>query len=330
MYLMYVDESGDAGRTSPVRHFILSALVVPVVDWQESFDRHHQMRRYLRATYGYPVRAELHAAALVDTRRGNDNVRQLGGRRTRMLLYRDVMRWIPDIFPTGRTFSVYVDKDAAETSSYQHDNYFELAWNYLITRYHNYLTRDCDGAPGLVFSDDTANATVRALLRRMRVYNPIPSYYDRRGYYNVPARTIIEDPVFRRSQHSYFVQMADMIAHSLYRKLYVKGSYRRYNLHLFYDYLDSILLKSVSKRDPLNMGIVWIPPVNRQQKSPLHSGHWARPLQSLGLVKSRINIIPYICSFVKAFTEIHVVFGCFVPFFIRSVIVSGKTKHSLV
>jgi hypothetical protein len=259
MYLMYVDESGDPGCNSPVRHFILSAFVVPAIDWQASFERHHQMRRYLKATYGYPVRAELHAASLVDTRRGDSNVRQLEGRRTRMLLYRDVMRSIPQVFPTAKTFSIYVDKDAAETSSYRRDNYLKLAWSYLITRYHNFLMRDCGGAPGLVFADHTANATVQALLRKMRVYNPVPSHYDRKGYYNVPVRTIIEDPVFRRSEHSYFVQMADMIAHSLYRKLYVKGSYRRYSLHLFYDYLDPIILRSVTRKDPLNMGIVWIP-----------------------------------------------------------------------
>ena len=113
--------------------------------------------------------------------------------------------------------------------------------------------------PGLVFADDTANATVRALLRKMRVHNPVPSHFDPKGYYNLPVRTIIEDPVFRRSQHSYFVQMVDMITHSLYRKLYVKGSYRRYSLHFFYDYLDPIILKSVTKKDPLNMGIVRIP-----------------------------------------------------------------------
>lgn len=259
MYLMYVDESGDPGCNSPVRHFILSAFIIPAVDWQASFDRHHQMRRYLKATYGYPVRAELHAASLVDTRYGGKEVRGLGGRRTRMLLYRDVVRAIPQIFPTAKTFSIYVDKDAAETSSYRRDNYLELAWNYLVTRYHTFLTKDCSGAPGLVFADDTANATVRALLRKMRVHNPVPSHFDPKGYYNLPVRTIIEDPVFRRSQHSYFVQMVDIIAHSLYRKLYIKGSYRRYSLHFFYDYLDPIVLKSVTKKDPLNMGIVRIP-----------------------------------------------------------------------
>ena len=73
MYLMYVDESGDPGATSPVRHFILSCLIIPAVDWQESFERHHQMRRHLKTTYGFPVRAELHGASLVDIRYGGRN-----------------------------------------------------------------------------------------------------------------------------------------------------------------------------------------------------------------------------------------------------------------
>ena len=254
MYLAYIDESGDPGRNSPTRHFILSALVIPATDWQACFDRHHQMRRYLKASYNYPVRAELHAASLVDTRYGDGNVRRLKGRRTRMLLYRDVMRAIPQIFPTARIFSVHVNKDAAETTPFGRDNYLQLAWNYLITRYHNFLAQDCGGAPGLIVADNTANATVRALLRKMRIYNPVPSHYDPKGYYNVPVRTIIEDPVFRRSEHSYFVQMADMIAHSLYRKLYPKGSYRRYNLHRFYNYLNPITLKSVSKKGSAEHG----------------------------------------------------------------------------
>ena len=259
MYLIYVDESGDPGRRSPARHFILSALVLPAVDWQASFERHHAMRRYLKSKHGYPVRAELKGASLVDTRRGNGHVRQLGGRRTRLLLYQDVMQAMPSIFCTGRTYSVYIDKDAAETSPYARDNYLELAWNRLVTRFHTYLMKECGGGPGIIFADETADATVRTLVRKMRVYNPVPSRYDPEGYYNLPVRSIIEDPVFRRSDHSYFVQMADMIAHALYRKLYVKGSLRQYNIHRFYEYLDPIILKAVTKKDPPSMGIVRIP-----------------------------------------------------------------------
>ncbi len=259
MYLMYVDELGDPGRASPVRHFILSALIIPASDWQSSFDRNYQMRRHLKAAYGFPVRAELRASSLIDTRYGDGDVRRLGGRITRMKLFEDVMQSIPGIFPNAKTFSVFVDKDLAENSNFRRDNYLELAWNYLINRFHSYLLKDGDGAPGMIIADDTANATIRALLRKMRVYNPLPSRYDPRGFYDVLVRTIIEDPVFRQSEHSYFIQIADLISHSLYRKLYVKGSYRRYNLHFFYDYLEPIIHKKVTSKDPLNLGIVRIP-----------------------------------------------------------------------
>jgi hypothetical protein len=169
------------------------------------------------------------------------------------------MQSLVGVFPTAKTFSVYVDKDAAFQSNYRRENYLTLAWNYLLNRYHRFLEHNCDNAPGVVISDDSASSTIRSLMRKMRVYNPLPSHYDPRGFYNAPVRTIIEDPFFRESQHSYFVQIADIISHSLYRKLYVKGSYRRYNLHKFYDYLDPIILKTATSKDPLNMGIVRIP-----------------------------------------------------------------------
>jgi hypothetical protein len=259
MRIMYVDESGDPGRRSHVRHFILSCLILPASDWKDCFERHHQLRRHLKATYGFPVRAELHAAALVDPRYGDADTRALATRKRRMALYQDVMRAVPSVFPTARTFSVFVDKDAAEGTVFQRENYLTIAWNYLINRYHTYLSKECESQPGIVISDDSAEATIRALLRRMRVYNTLPSRYDPRGFYNVPVQTVIEDPFFRKSKHSYFVQIADLIAHSLYRKLRVKGSFRRYNLQSYFDYLSPIVHTAATGKDPLNMGIVRIP-----------------------------------------------------------------------
>ncbi|OQX62638.1 MAG: hypothetical protein B6I38_08765 [Anaerolineaceae bacterium 4572_5.1] len=259
MYIMYVDESGDPGAKSPVRHYILSALIIPSVDWQTSFERHHQMRRQLNSKYHFPVRAELHASALVDTRHGGSYVRRLGGRKTRMRLFQDVMQSIPSVFPTAKVISIFVDKDKAENSLFKRENYLTLAWDYLANRYHRFLEKDCGNAPGIIVGDDTANVTVRALLRKMRVHNLMPSRYSPEGFYNAPVKNIIEDPFFRQSHHSYFVQMVDMISHSLYRKLYVKGSYRRYNLHAFFNYLEPIVLKSATTKDPENLGIVRIP-----------------------------------------------------------------------
>jgi hypothetical protein len=259
MYLLYADESGDPGAEGFSAHYILSALVIPAVDWSISFDRYLTLRRHLKATYGLPVRSELHAAGFVDTRVASVAIRNLGGRRSRMRVFQDVMQSLPTVLPSAKVFSVFVDKQAANASPLARSNYLQLAWNYLLNRYHTLLTRDCASAPGILIADNTANATVTALLRRMRVYNPLASHFLARGFYNAPVRTIIEDPVSRQSQHSYFVQIADMIAHSLYRRLYPKGSYRQYNLQTFYDYLDPILHKAVTSKDPLHMAIVRIP-----------------------------------------------------------------------
>jgi len=259
MFILYVDESGDPGAQGFSPHYILSAIFVPATDWAVTFDRYLTLRRHLKATYKLPIRTELHAAAFVDTRIASQAIRNLGGRRTRMRVFQDIMQSLPTVLPSARVLSVFVDKEAANASPLARANYLQIAWNYLLNRFHTYLTRDCGSSPGILVSDNTANATVTALLRRMRVHNPLSSHYSSGGFYNAPVRTIIEDPVFRQSQHSYFVQIADMIAHSLYRKLYPKGSYRRYNLQAFYDYLDPILHKAVTSKDPLNMAIIRIP-----------------------------------------------------------------------
>ena len=255
MYLICVDESGDPGAKGPSPHFILSALIIPAVEWQASFERHYQMRHHLQDTYGYSVREELHADALVHPKYHDDGTeaRKLKGRRVRMSLYEDVMRLIPKVFPTARTLSVWVDKGEAEGSLYRQDNYLTLAWEHLFTCCHDFLVRDCGGAPGLVVADEAAPVTVRTLLRRMRGY--IPSHYDPEKY----TWTIIEDPVFRSSKQSYFVQMADMIAHSLYRKIQEKGSYKQFNLDRFYDYLEPIILKSETSNPRGIAGVVRIP-----------------------------------------------------------------------
>lgn len=259
MYMIYVDESGNPGCSGTSQYFILSGLILSSSDWNDCFARIRDLRRYLKEEYHFPIRAELHAAALVDTRIGGRYERALGGRKTRMCLYEDVMRLMPGIFPNGKTFSVHIDKNAANQSGFKRSNYLSLAWDFLLNRYHSYLRKTWKNSVGIVISDHSATATITSQLRKMRVYNPLPSRYSPRGYYNEPLHTIIEDPVFRDSEASYMIQMADFIAHSLYRKLYVKGSYRRYNLHRYFDYLQPICLKEATARDPDNMGIVHVP-----------------------------------------------------------------------
>ncbi len=82
-------------------------------------------------------------------------------------------------------------------------------------------------------------------------YNPVPSHYG--GAHNVPTVNIIEDPFFRDSKHSYFIQAVDTITHVLYRKEYPKGSLKKYNVHKYFNLLESILLREASSNDELGV-----------------------------------------------------------------------------
>jgi hypothetical protein len=66
MFLMYVDESGDTGMVaSPTRYFILTGLVVHELRWKTYLDQIVDFRQRMSKQFGFRVREELHAAAML-------------------------------------------------------------------------------------------------------------------------------------------------------------------------------------------------------------------------------------------------------------------------
>ncbi|HDS74014.1 MAG TPA: DUF3800 domain-containing protein [Firmicutes bacterium] len=258
MYLMYVDESGDPGildescdaTAQPSIHYILTGLIVADVDWKEYLSALVEIRRNLRRVYGYPIRDELKGSELINPR-DNEALRTLN-RQKRTELYYDFLNSMTLRLNRARVLNVHVNKAQpkyhATTDS---SNIEEWAWKCFIQRFENFLKKD-GSQTGIIFADDTNEVKIRRLLRTMRHYNPIPRKYG--NTYSAPVANIIEDPVMRDSKQSYFVQVSDMIAHSLYRKLYPKGGYRRYNVDRLFDLVDPVLLKQASVTD--SQGIV--------------------------------------------------------------------------
>jgi len=67
--------------------------------------------------------------------------------------------------------------------------------------------------------------------------------------YNTPIDSILEDTFSRSSHHSYFLQSVDVIAHTLYRMEYPKGSLKKFGLEHQFKKLEPILLKLANKSD---------------------------------------------------------------------------------
>lgn len=251
MFIMYVDESGDPGAyrrgisgNSP--HFILSGLIVPVEDWNNCMERLKTFRRYLKDTYGLPVREEIHASELIRV----DKIlayRKITKRR-RLELLKEFVREIPNIFNQSKIINVCLDKEIHGNGR----NYKADAWSRLIQRFDTFLKKNQSDF-GVIVADGIEDLEVRGLLRKMRVYNPVPSKFGGAPR-QMPTSNIIEDVFNRDSRHSYFIQAVDAVVHILYRREYPKSSLKKYNLDKSFLDLDSILLKAASTTD--DYGIV--------------------------------------------------------------------------
>lgn len=255
MYLIYVDESGDCGmENSPTRYFVLSGLVLHELRWQVYLDQLISFRKRLKANYGMRLYEEIHSAHLINKPGKLISIKR-HDRLSIIRAFADEISAMTDI----SIINIVVDKN----SKNRNYDVFENAWRALIQRFENTLSRRNFPGPsnpderGMLFPDRTDEKKLRGLLRRLRKFNPIPNQTTYgTGYRNLRLTNIIEDPNFRESHHSYFIQAADLAAFLLYQRLAPSAYMKKKSGNNYFNRLEPILCKVASSRD--NMGIVWL------------------------------------------------------------------------
>ena len=245
MYLAYIDETGDAGLTnSPTHYYCLNALIIHEDEWQSSFDSIKLMRGVLRKNYSIKLDEELHATEIV-AGKGISYKYKLNEQQ-RVEIFALAIDCVGKL-PKARVFSVCIRKDALLKRNF---DVLEFAWKILSTRLHYTINRLNDIAgkhdKAIMIPDDTQNVEIRKLIRKLRVFNPI---HTGRQVENVKLDSIIEDPKFTESEHSYFIQMCDLIAYCVVAKRINIPKFEPYDFGSLYRKLDSVLEKSVSKRN---------------------------------------------------------------------------------
>ncbi len=109
---------------------------------------------------------------------------------------------------------------------------------------------------GIIITDRTDVRKLTKVLRKMRRFNPVPN--DRRyfsgGSRNLTLNFIIEDPVFRDSQNSFFHQNVDVICYCA-RQLYEpNAAFSKKGGRTIYNKLkDVIVYKATNKNHPLGI-----------------------------------------------------------------------------
>ena len=251
MYFLYADESGDVGLNgSPTGLFCLSGLVVHELRWHETLESIIAFRREMKAKYGLKLRDEIHAADFIH--RPGDLARI--GKSLRLRLLRDAIDFQAAL-PEISIINVVVDKRIKAPDT----DIFEVAWTTLIQRFHNTMSHKNFPGPqnpddkGLLIVDQTDEVKLRNLSRRMRRYNPVPSAFGQ-GHFAIPITTIVEDAVHRNSQHSYFIQLADVNAYFLFQKYQPCGYVQRKGARNYFSRLGPVLCTVASRSHP--QGIV--------------------------------------------------------------------------
>lgn len=211
MDLAYVDESGGAGYTGSMT-FTLGCVVVPAAAWPDVFDDMIDFRRWLKARFAVPVRAEIKANHLL---RNGGSLRPLAlSEPARFAIYRQFMRLMPKF--DLRVFAVVAEKAELQARGIQTDPR-DIAWEYLFQRLERMSTKN--GVPVMLIHDEGESALIRKFARKARRAGSAGSHFGT-GVLRRPARLMIDDPVSRHSHQSHFLQAADLAAYAAFRHLY--------------------------------------------------------------------------------------------------------------
>jgi len=212
MYLVYYDESGDDGLPGASELFVLTALRVHDSDYRRVYEEIKLFRSTLRKNYSFPSRSELHTRELLLHKKPYVALNLPEQKRIDIL--DEFINFAPSL-PLNFT-NIVINKPRIQKANY---DVLDTALTYSIQRVENTIKRDNPGEFFLIITDDGRVEKMRRTSRRLQKINYIPTA-NSLGYSNHPIQGLIEDPLPKPSDQSYFIQFSDMVSYliSLYMR----------------------------------------------------------------------------------------------------------------
>lgn len=242
--IAYIDESYDSTT------FTMSALIVPVHAWRETFEAVKGYRGFLKDRYGIFTSKELHALEFVSGR-GQISSRMIP-KALRARIFHETMEMVASL-------NVSVISGAWLMDGVEKREIHAKAFGRICER----LQVRASKANSHIFRvvDEGKDVELRKVARRSAVYNMVGSKFgmwsDGSRAKNIPNDRLIEDPIFRSSVQSYFLQLADFIAYALLKsETPPTPLVQRYRLADAYARLTPVIVTAAAAADHRRLGIV--------------------------------------------------------------------------
>ncbi len=214
MLMAYVDESGDPGNSARSSiAYTLGCVLVRADKWPNAFKVFVGFRRELRDSLQVRLKDEVKANYLLHE--GGDLARLHLSFDQRREIYDRHMRLVPQL--PARSFAIVINKSLHPGESGAQT--IRRAWIYLAQRLSN-ACGQYDETSLMIIHDEGENREIRRILRKSRHFLTSGSGYGLGGYRLLPGLPLVDDPVPRQSHHSYFTQMADLVAYAGYRRAF--------------------------------------------------------------------------------------------------------------
>jgi hypothetical protein len=207
MYLVYFDESGDDGYPKYSSElFVLTSCYLHHQKWQEIYNSLKEFRKQLKQSFGIPIKLEFKAREFILNKNPYRKFNISDNNRKKILeIIADFLGNIEIKF-----INVVINKKKIKKDNYP---ILENALKFNIQRIENDLNIDPLNK-FLIITDEGRVGKMRYTTRKIQKINIIPSKFI--GRYRREIKLLIEDPLPKKSQESYFIQMCDFVAFLIY------------------------------------------------------------------------------------------------------------------
>lgn len=225
MYFCYVDESGDCGKydaqnpeKSGSKYFIYAGVVIASNKWRITLDTMKAFRKKIAREGFLNYDIEFHCAEMIDPHKIKAFTQISVQERWKLIEeYADVIGGSTDF----SLITIIIDKTKTSLNS---NDYLTTAITKLYEAYDEFLKKKEKN--GILFLDRANESHINTHVRKL-----LGTGASGERISGVRIGWVIEDPIFRVSSDSMFVQAADVVAYSLKEREFPQASRQKYQAH---------------------------------------------------------------------------------------------------